>query len=105
MDLLIMECTPKRDKAREGMILKEFLTLPDRQDHVGVKLIEYTNKTDFLNYLNKHICLNAEYNLIHLSGHGWVENKDTAYFYLPKGSVQADEFPRWGHMLGYPHVS
>jgi len=94
MDLLIMECTPKGDKVREGMILKEFLTLPDHRDHVNVKLIEYTTKTDFLNYLDKHICLNSEFNLIHLSGHGCVVDKDNAFFFLPKGRVQPDDFPK-----------
>lgn len=94
MDLLILECTPKGDKDSEGLILKKYLTLPDHHDHVNVKLIEYTNKTDFLNYLDRHICLNSEYNFIHLSGHGCVENKNIANFYLPRGSVQPDEFPR-----------
>ena len=94
MDLLIMECTPKGDKASEGEILKRFLTLPDFIDDVKINLVEYTNKSDFLNYLYRHICLNRDYNLIHLSGHGWVEDKETAFFYLPRGSVKPDEFPR-----------
>jgi hypothetical protein len=93
MDLLILECTPKGNNAREGMILKEFLTLPDHHEHVNVKLIECTNKKDFLKYLDNHICLNSEYNLIHLSGHGCATDKDNAFFYLPRGRVQTDEFP------------
>ena len=89
-----MECTPKGDKASEGAILKRFLTLHDFIDNVKINLVEYTNKRDFLNYLDRHICLNRDYNLIHLSGHGWVEDKETAFFHLPRGSVKPDEFPR-----------
>lgn len=75
------------------MILKDFLTLPFYDDPISVKLVEFTNKTDFLNYLENHNCLNEDYDLVHLSGHGCVREDNTAHFFLPRGTVQPDEFP------------
>ena len=92
MDLLILECMPRCDNVREGEILADFFTLPDDVDDITVKLKEFTNKSDFLKYLKRKSNLEY-YECIHLSGHGTVEDRETAYFEMPRGSISPDEFP------------
>ncbi|MEI8049748.1 MAG: hypothetical protein WCI92_20420, partial [Bacteroidota bacterium] len=80
------------DNVREGEILADFLTLPDDYDDITVKLKEFTFKRDFLKYLKRNSNF-EDYDFIHLSGHGVVEDKETAFFELPQGKVQPYEFP------------
>jgi len=93
MNLLILECIPKYENIQEGKILADVLTLPDDDDDdvmVGVK--EFTFKRDLLKYLKRKANL-KNYDFIHLSGHGIVEDQETAFFELPHGKVQPYEFP------------
>ena len=92
MDLIILECMRKCDNVREGEILAEFLSLPDEDDDVTVKIKEFTDKSDFLRYIRRRSNL-KEFDFVHLSGHGIVEDKETAFFEVPRGRVQPYEFP------------
>ena len=90
MDLLIIEAIPKKDKAREGVVLNEFLRMTDPEGHY-FNLKEYTNVYDLLTYIEN--CRNMErYDFVHLSGHGEVD-ETRAIFKCPKGHIAADEFP------------
>lgn len=89
MSLLILECTPKQDKVREGFILKEFLHMTEFSD---VFYKEFVNKNNFLNYIGNEDRMD-NYDVIHISGHGIVDD-DEAYFSLPRGGVKPDEFPK-----------
>ena len=91
MPLLILECTPKQDMAREGMILFNFLTLPGLED-LDIKLREFQNKKDLVKFLNQEKNV-EDYEFVHLSGHGSVFDKHTAAFELPRGAMEAHEFP------------
>ena len=96
MTLLILECTPKQDrgrqnKAREGMILVRFLTLPGLEC-LDIKLREFQNKKDIIKFLHRE--KNVEgFEFVHLSGHGSVLDKHTAVFELSRGVMEAHEFP------------
>ena len=93
MDLLILECMRERDNDHEGEILADFLTLPDEDDDdVTVRLKIVTDKRDFLKYLKRSSNLD-DFEYVHLSGHGIVEDKETAFFEVPKGKVRPYEFP------------
>lgn len=91
MNLLLLECTPKSQKAREGLILYHFLSLPADKPF-KVELQKFTDKNDFLSFLSKRKSL-MHFDCIHLSGHGTVEKEGT-FFHLPRGSVSPDEFPK-----------
>ena len=74
MTLLIIECIPKQDrgrqnKAREGMILFRFLTLPGTEN-LDIKLREFQNKKDIIKFLNREKNV-EDYEFVHLSG-AWV---------------------------------
>lgn len=88
MDLLIIECIPKGQYVQEGVVLHEFLKMMD-SDLVSLK--KFTNKKDFLSFLENEDNL-YDYDCIHLSGHGEVVDGD-AGFKLPRGMVRPDEFP------------
>ena len=96
MTLLIIECIPKQDrgrqnKAREGMILFRFLTLPGTEN-LDIKHREFQNKKDLIKFLNRE--KNVEnYGFVHLSGHGLKIDKHTAVFELSRGVMDAHEFP------------
>lgn len=92
MNLLILECMPKCENVREGEILADFLTLPDDFDDVTVSVKEFTFKRDLLKYLKRKSKL-KDYDCVHLSGHGLVEDQETAFFELTRGKVQPYEFP------------
>lgn len=89
MTLLILECTPKKDRDREGLILFEFLSLNEDQEE-EIEYREFEGKQEFLKFLSKDTV--SEFDCVHLSGHGSVED-GIAEFQLPHGSVQPDEFP------------
>jgi len=90
MTLLILDCTPKKDKAQEGLILFEFLTLQG-SDHDEITLKEFETKQEFLKFLSNENKISG-YDCVHISGHGSVEDHQ-GEFNLPKGSVRPEEFP------------
>jgi len=92
MTLLILECLPKYEKVREGRILADILTLPSDGDDICVSFKEVTFKRDLLNYVKRRSNLKG-YEFIHISGHGMIEDQETAFFELAQGKIQPDEFP------------
>ena len=91
MTLLIIECIPKRDRAREGLILFNFLTLPD-MECLDIGFVEFRKKKDLIKFLDRKKNT-RDFDFIHLSGHGTVINKHTAVFELQRGLMEAYEFP------------
>jgi len=91
MSLLILECVPKKWKAREGLALYHFLKLPVGTD-IDVKLVEFRTKTEFLKFLSKEKNL-SQFQFVHLSGHGSI-HKHVGVFELPYGDVLPQEFPK-----------
>ena len=90
MTLFILECTPKKDGACEGLILSEFLSLMGEEtEEIAFK--EFETKQEFLKFLSNDNKVSG-YDCVHISGHGSVEGK-IAEFQLPRGSVTPDEFP------------
>ena len=91
MTLLILECTPIRDRAPEGKILNQFLTLPDL-DFIDVKYKEFRKKAELIKFLSKNKNI-VDHEFVHLSGHGSVTKKYRAMFELSRGHLEACEFP------------
>jgi len=90
MNLLIIEAIPKKDKAREGFVLYEFLRMTDPEGHY-FNLKEYTNVNDLLTYIESQRNM-ERYDFVHLSGHGEVIDNE-GIFKCPRGYIAADEFP------------
>jgi len=85
--LAIIECIPKKDDMREGLVLAEFLHM------TGVGAADYhgfTNRSELLAFLGSDALL--DYDSVHLSGHGVVDGGH-ACFLLPRGKVYPEEFP------------
>ncbi len=82
MTLLILECTPNKDGAREGLILSEFLSLMGKETE-EIAFREFETKQEFLKFLSNDNKVSG-YDCVHISGHGSVEDK-IAKFQLPGG--------------------
>ena len=91
MTLLILECISRKERAREGMILFKFLTMPD-MECLDIELIEFRKKKDLIKFLARKKNT-RDFDFVHLSGHGSAINKHTAVFELPKGIMEAHDFP------------
>jgi len=87
--VLIIECVPKSDDRREGLMLYEFLHMVEVG---GVSLLTVSNKSDLIEFLEDGVSLQG-YDHIHLSGHGKAAGVDTPYFQLPRGRMSPYEFP------------
>lgn len=89
--LLLVECIPKTNDMREGVVLYEFLRMGDPEDKNYIRLVEFTNKLDLLNFLEDQDFLD-EFDVIHLSGHGSESGSEWG-FKLPRGTISPEEFP------------
>jgi len=87
--VLIIECVPKSDDRREGLMLYEFLHMVEVG---GVSLLTVSNKSDLIDLLDDSAYLQG-YDYVHLSGHGKAVGVDTPCFQLPRGRMCSYEFP------------
>ncbi|MDN7023605.1 hypothetical protein FGU65_01605 [Methanoculleus sp. FWC-SCC1] len=91
MSLLILECTPEEDNYREGLILEEFLGITDPK---LTEFVEIRDDQDLLDVLEDERYL-EDFEIIHLSGHGVVED-DIGAFLLPDGEeMYPEDFPEF----------
>ncbi|WP_157202289.1 hypothetical protein [Methanoplanus limicola] len=91
-DLLFIECTPKKDDIREGIVLHEFLNMTDTGYRGRFELHEISSKNKLISLLEDKEYLKS-FKGIHLSGHGTNEGGRLG-FKLPHGVLHPDEFPR-----------
>jgi hypothetical protein len=67
-DLLFIECTPKKDDMREGIVLHEFLNMTDTDYRGRFELREISSKNKLVSLLEDKEYLKS-FKGIHLSGH------------------------------------
>jgi hypothetical protein len=81
--LLILECTPKRDRMQEGEILKKFLELTSLDYQKSAKLIRISSKKEFQEFIGKRRVL-EQFQHVHIASHGSMEKQA---FRLPYGFI------------------
>jgi hypothetical protein len=84
--VLIVEATPVKEDPVEGDMLSEVLEMASND---YFELHRVSNKSDLLDMLEDRLFM-RRFRIVHLSGHG---DEDGANFLLPRGSVNASEFP------------
>ena len=87
----ILECIPKKEGMREGIILFEFLKM-EIQEKVELKFIE--GKNNFFDELNKN-----NFKIVHISCHGKYNNENFC-LQMPKGHIYPDQFYENDHLKG-----
>jgi hypothetical protein len=85
--VLIVEAIPLKEDPTEGDVLSDVLEMASND---YFELHRVCNKSDLLDMLEDRQFM-RRFKVVHLSGHG---DEDGANFLLPRGSINASEFPR-----------
>lgn len=87
----MLECIPKKEGMKEGLILSEFLKM-EISEKVELKFIK--SKNHFFNILNKN-----NFKIIHISCHGKYHDGNFC-MQMPKGHIYPYEFYENDHLKG-----
>ncbi len=87
----ILECIPKKEEMKEGLILFEFLKM-EIPEKVELKFI--MSKDHFFDELNKN-----NFKMVHISCHGKYEDGNFC-LQMPKGRIYPDQFCENDHLKG-----
>lgn len=87
----ILECIPKKEGMKEGIILFEFLRM-EIPEKVDLKFIE--SKNHFFDELNKN-----NFRIVHISCHGKYNDRNFC-LQMPKGQIYPEEFYENDHLKG-----
>jgi hypothetical protein len=87
----ILECIPKKEFMKEGLILFEFLKM-EIPERVELRFIK--GKNHFFDELNKN-----NFKIVHISCHGKYDDKNFC-LQMPKGYICPDQFYQNDHLKG-----
>ena len=82
--ILILECLNKTDPGSEGRFLSHMFNLMD----VRSQYAEIRTKQQFIAMLGAN-----PYDVVHITTHGYVPQKEFGGFWTPKGTVRLTDFP------------